>query len=493
MSLSVIVAFFLAAIIIQSYIRSYLRLRHVPGPWFASFSLAFMTWTIISGRMWLIYNDLQKKYGPLVRIGPNDLITDDPAIIKRMSAVRSDYLRSTWYQSRIDPYVTNIISERDTKVHDKRRAQMAAGYAGRETPMVEADIDAQVLSLVKLLKMKYLSDSKTLRPVDFAEKASFLTLDVITKVAYGFPFGFLQSDSDVHQYMAIMEKFWMPGNIANTLPWLNTILAHPLFLKFVAPKVTDKIGMGKVMGIAKEVVAERFGPDAKDRQDMLGAFVRHGLSQRQAESEVMFQLIAGSDTTATAIRATLLYIVTNPLVISKLRQELDAAASEGRISSPISSTEANALLYLQAVLLEGFRIHPPFTGLAMKEVPPGGDTLCGLFIPEGTRVGHNIWMLQRNKIIYGEDVELFRPERWLDVSADKRAEMEQQLDLIFGYGRWGCMGKSVARMELTKSICELVRQFDFQLINPTQPWTVANYSLFVHHDMWMKITERNSG
>jgi hypothetical protein len=78
-----------------------------------------------------------------------------------------------------------------------------------------------------------------------------------------------------------------------------------------------------------------------------GAFIRHGLTQRECETEALFQVVAGSDTTATAIRATMLYVVTTPRVYQKLQHEIDVAIREGRISSPILSAEGEKLPYLQ--------------------------------------------------------------------------------------------------------------------------------------------------
>ena len=53
---------------------------------------------------------------------------------------------------------------------------------------------------------------------------------------------------------------------------------------------------------------------------MLGSFVEHGLSQEEAEAETMAQVIAGSDTSAGAIRLTLLYMLTNPRVMENIRR-----------------------------------------------------------------------------------------------------------------------------------------------------------------------------
>lgn len=80
---------------------------------------------------------------------------------------------------------------------------------------------------------------------------------------------------------------------------------------------------------------------------MLGAFVRHGVTQRQCEIEVPFQLVAGSDTTATAIRGTMLHLGVTRHAYTKLQEEVDTAVAEGRISSPITNEEAKKLDYLQ--------------------------------------------------------------------------------------------------------------------------------------------------
>ena len=78
--------------------------------------------------------------------------------------------------------------------------------------------------------------------------------------------------------------------------------------------------------------------------------------------------IAGSDTLAIAIRATLLYNITNPHMQAALLEELSNAS----ISSPITDVESRKLPYLQAVVREGLRVFPPVTGLILKEVPAGG-------------------------------------------------------------------------------------------------------------------------
>jgi hypothetical protein len=64
--------------------------------------------------------------GSVARIGPNNVITDDPDTTRRILAARSGYVRGPWFDSvRIDPYIPNIVSERDVKKHSKIRAKLA--------------------------------------------------------------------------------------------------------------------------------------------------------------------------------------------------------------------------------------------------------------------------------------------------------------------------------------------------------------------------------
>lgn len=105
------------------------------------------------------------------------------------------------------------------------------------------------------------------------------------------------------------------------------------------------------------------------------------------------------------------------------------------------------------------RYHPPVNMLFSKVVPPEGDTLAGKFVPGGTSIAIDTWSLGRRTDVYGEDVSVFRPERFLEASPEKRLEMERTTELIFGSGRYMCSGKNLAFLEIHKLFVE-VSPFD---------------------------------
>lgn len=134
-------------------------------------------------------------------------------------------------------------------------------------------------------------------------------------------------------------------------------------------------------------------------------------------------------------------------MLTKLRQEIDSMGIDAPV---ISDSEGREMEYLQAVIKEGLRIFPPVAGLMSKQTGPEGDHWKGTFIPGGTRIGSCAWGIFRREDIWGKDSDEYRPERWLESSEESLYSMDSALDLIFSYGRWQCLGRPIALMELNK-------------------------------------------
>ncbi|KAH8887290.1 pisatin demethylase [Thozetella sp. PMI_491] len=470
-----------------STVRQYYRLRHIKGPAGSGISKWWQIRKITSGRTQLDLYEVCQKYGELARIAPDELLTSDPDLIKHMTGARSQYKRSYWYYAmRFNPARDNVLSMIDDEQHRILRAKMSHGYSGKEVENLESTVDKNVSALVRLIQ-KYASEKTAF---DLGRKAQFFTMDTISNIAFGDAFGFVESDSDLYDYCKIFAE-QMPVIIFTTIyPWLVNVLQWPI-VKSLLPSEKDLIGFGKVLGIAKDVTNKRYAPDAKPQKDMLGSFMAHGLTKDEAESETLLQILAGSDTTATAVRATLLYLMTNPRVSNKLLAEINA--SLGSLSSDreiITDAKARDMPYLQAVIKEGLRLYPPIVGLQSKEVPPGGDTWKGVYLPGGTKIGYCYWGMMRREDIWGHDADEFRPERWLEASPEKLARMQVVSDLTFGNGKWSCLGKNVAIMELNKVFVELLRRFDLVLVDPTNPWTSINAGAFIQSNFWVRAYER---
>jgi cytochrome P450 len=133
---------------------------------------------------------------------------------------------------------------------------------------------------------------------------------------------------------------------------------------------------------------------------------------------------AGSDTTSATFSAIFYYLCQNPELMKKLRLELAEAKEKGELSNLAKYQEAAKLPYLQAVIKEGMRLHPVAAFPIPRVIPKGGATLVGRHFREGDVIGINPYVSHRNKTVFGEDPDSFRPERWL-VAKDQSREMER--------------------------------------------------------------------
>lgn len=161
------------------------------------------------------------------------------------------------------------------------------------------------------------------------------------------------------------------------------------------------------------------------------------------------------------------------------------------------------------------RLHPTTGFILERHVPPGGAVLCNVYLPARTVVGVNAWAIHREKSIYGEDADYFRPERWLEATgndaspnhdqnhdvgnnihgASKQSESERVAEMrrcffMFGHGARACLGRNIAMMQIVKLVFELYRQFDISLAAPEDEWEVEGGWLTKQTKMDMVFAER---
>ncbi|KAI7774803.1 hypothetical protein LA080_007773 [Diaporthe eres] len=384
----------------------------------------------------------------MVRVGPNELITGDAEIIRKINKERSGYNRSAWYNGgRINPYYDNMFSTQQPTAHTKYKSRVGHGYTGREILDMEVGVDEQLGILLSVIRDRY---ARTGRHLELAEVTAFFTMDVITRLAFGEAFGYLSQETDLYGFLGSLRVLWP----------------------------------------TEHHVSKRFSPDAEQVMDMLGSFIHHGLNQQECEVEGLFMIVAGAESTASAIRSILVHTMTTPRVYVKLKAEIKAALDEGTVTSPIQMDQALNLPYLQAVVFEGLRMRPPVLGLLPKVVPAGGDTLGGQCVPGGTNICSNTGALLRSRSLFGPDADVFRPERFTELEATtRRRDMERNVEFAFGSGQWQCVGRRIAFMKLSKTVFEVFRKFDLQLISPIKPCDVASYAVFLESDMFVKVTE----
>lgn len=291
--LGALLAFFLYWLI--SAIISYRRLRHIPGPKLWAWSRLPLIRVHVVGDSYDGFGAISEQYGELARIGPNFVLSSDPEIIRRLNAPRSPYIKSDWYlASRFTPGVDNMISDRDDERHEIMRKKVAPVYAGKSNPNLERDIDECVLELVKLIDDKYLTiDITQSVKIELAKKVQYFTTDIISKLSFSRKFHDLRDDNDNVGYINEIASLFPKVFCTSVMPELIELLTKTGILKLLNPLNSTKMAFGKVMAITRAQIESRFDSDGKPvgpYGDMLGGFIKSGLTNQEMEQEAIVQL-----------------------------------------------------------------------------------------------------------------------------------------------------------------------------------------------------------
>lgn len=120
------------------------------------------------------------------------------------------------------------------------------------------------------------------------------------------------------------------------IPLLRSIMYSPYGLTMFGPHESDAKGSGRVMGIIHDIVTERLQTQDKSCtwNDMVSGWIRNGgLTQHETEGEANLQILAGAETTATALSATLMHLVTTAHAYRRLKHEIRDAIASGKVAT----------------------------------------------------------------------------------------------------------------------------------------------------------------
>ncbi|KAF5632048.1 cytochrome P450 monooxygenase oxidoreductase [Fusarium sp. NRRL 52700] len=440
------------------FIRS--PLSRVPGPFLARFTRLWLLKEVYFGTYPKTSIELHRKYGPVVRIAPNEYSIDDPASAKIIYGSGRGFTKAPWYHASGNPItpLPNIFVEPYPHIHAQARRKVAAAYSMTNLVQLEPFIDK--CSAVLRDRLREFSRSGSTREISHWMQC------------YAFD-GIMSSLS---QYLAYC------ANVGVFPEWHKTLFRRQMRSKtasglthireFANAQLEDKRKKAKTDEIAQHNVAE----------DFVTKFLRlqaqdpGKITDTDVISVCNMNIGAGSDTTSISLTSIIFNLIKYPRVLQRLRAELQDHESQGTVSDPITFAEANKLPYLQAVIKEGLRMHPA-TGLSLGRVTPSdGATLAGQYFPAGTVVGINAWVAHANTKVFGHDAHVFRPERWLDYPELVR-EREAYF-MTFGKGSRTCLGKNISLMELSKAVPQVVRHFDFT------PDTESGEPEYVTENVW---------
>lgn len=266
-----------------------------------------------------------------------------------------------------------------------------------------------------------------------------------------------------HASGATAERF------QNPLWFITEIFAGARFRKSLA---TVKSYGKKIVRSAVEDRRQSKESDGSRLDEVSGTLIQSFLTALGDEDMVadaaLNYLSAGRDTVAQALTWTFMLLMQNRFATGKVRKEVQELLEgtgedeSGRetVGGNVNSTLFTplSLPYTTAVFYESMRLYPPIP-FEIRQCEKSTTLPDGTFLPEKSVIVWCTWAMNRSKITWGEDAEVFRPERWLvDGKLVTKSASEYP---VFNGGARTCLGKKMAELMATQIIGTLMLLFDF--------------------------------
>ncbi|PGG97502.1 hypothetical protein AJ79_09172 [Helicocarpus griseus UAMH5409] len=457
---TVLICWIIVAFIRKTYFHPLSKFR---GPWTAAFSNLNYSLSYLGGRQPYDVLKLHEKYGPVVRVAPNQLCFNSSQSWKDIYGPRkghATFVKSTFYDGgNFADQAHSIVSERDPVKHSEMRRYLSSAFSDRslreQEYLVAGVIDEFVEQIGKV-------GSKP-EGVDLTTWFNLLTFDVIGELAFGESFGGVKSGK-THFWISVVLESMGQSSLSDFLQRFP--LLGRIYLK-LNPRWMEKLvaGSQKHESYTLELINRRIKKQT-DRKDFMSYLLQnrdeYKISDIQLAAHASDFVIAGSETTATTLATVVYYLCRNGDVFSKLKKEIRSAFKS---YNEINGTSASSLRYLHAVCLEALRIFPPLPLALPRIVPPGGDTVDGFFIPEGTEVATNPFAAGLDAANF-VDPWKFDPDRWLGQNDRNQLEASQP----FSLGTRACLGRSLGWLELRTTLAKVLFKYDLHLLDQKIDW-----------------------
>ncbi|KZV88089.1 cytochrome P450 [Exidia glandulosa HHB12029] len=433
-------------------------LAHVPGPWYAKATDAWLIPHTICMRQVRAIDELIKRYGSVVCIGPNKVIFIDPATNKIVYGGR--FPKDKYYLSLRMSGKDHAMTTLDPTQHVLRRRAFAPHYSLANLASFQNEMHDYTLQLVNRL-----SEDGGATAFDCLTMFRHLLVDVISLTVFD-----MKADAvgkwarEEPDYLSTAINDWPKRSLMKDAmpPWLWTIVCHIPHARLHQFVDSDRF-INKFVADRVQTVQEQIKSGHLEEQERNTLVVRmlqykmptgHTLAEGDIMAELQAHTMAGTDTTATTLSYLCYALSKHPLVVRTLQAELDDAMDDARRIPDMSVL--HALPYLNAVISEGLRLYSAAPAPLPRVVPVRCDELeiHGVKIPTGTVVATQAWTLHKQEHVF-PNPDAFEPERWLHESDDMKSNF-----IPFGMGPRVCGGQTLAMSMLRMTLAAVFRNFD---------------------------------
>ncbi|RAH42807.1 cytochrome P450 [Aspergillus brunneoviolaceus CBS 621.78] len=434
-------------------------LAKYPGPFFAKIT----TWrAVYHGKSGDLHVDIwrcHQKYGPIVRYAPHRIVFASSTGFHDIYDFGKNVHKSQSYRSI--PLIKGAYSTLnvvDKKVHGRKRRILSQGLSDQNLKRWKLHCSNEKQDNFSPEVASDTEDGWTC-PKNMAEWSDFYTFDVMTELVFSRSFNTLETNT--HHYIL--------DGIMSQMRRMSLLTEEPLIEKLHLGRFLYPGAMAKALRFSqagRSIMEDRKrhpNPWAADIcTKLLSAKdpeTGEGFPFQELWAESNLLIVAGSDTTSTAMAAAFFYLSRCPRALSQATHEIRRAFTSIIDIRPGSPTLASCS-YFRACIDEAMRLTPSVAGALWREVLPGEAMVDGEFVPAGMEVGAGIYPLH-HIATYFPDPFGFRPERWLASSTGGKGVDPSEF-APFSAGPRSCVGKRLAMIEFTVVLARILWRVDLR-------------------------------
>lgn len=460
-----------------------------PGPTAGKLSKLWLVYKSSRGRLNEYFKQVHEKYGPIVRLGPNELsIVDDtllPSIIGAQGMPKGPLWdgRRTNRNMDIDFIKANLIGARDLKQHADARKSWNRAFTSSSVKTYEPILIRRTTQLIDELRTKCINGKGGRAHVDLALWLGYFSLDFMGDFVFSGAFE-LMRDGDKQGLVPLMEAGTYIAALTQHIPWCLDIISFSPTL--------FRLAFGKMKGLGEFAFRQaiRRMKEVPMQSDLMYYLNEEGQMDSNPPPaplvlwSAVIAVIAGSDGPASALSNAVYELLCNPQCFERLRAEVDSAFPPNA-GEPINTARLSRMEYLNAFINEVLRLHPPIATCLQRAPTEGsGGHMLGssIFIPEGVAVYAAPYVYQRDPRYFAPDPDRFWPERWLSAK-DTDIVVNTNAYIPFSIGPANCVGKPLALIQLRMVIAYFVQAFDvcFAEGYDKQCWETELRDYFITH------------
>jgi cytochrome P450 len=510
-------------------------LSKIPGPKLFALTkwrLALEDWRAVRTRS---IDQLHRKYGPVVRVGPNEVHFNSTSALRTIYGAGSGWERTEFYRM-FDVYNRqNLFTFASPKDHADRKKLLAHAYAKSSLirgPVAES-IEARIREFLDLIVSNHSHDATRKQGIEIFSALHYFSLDNITAFLYGPQFGGTRALRGYKPHQDLLNDIvdparkqltWFRVHFPALTIWLYTRVG--LMSRLVAPflpmnKPATYTGirahaLRAVQDFSAASSAEK--TQQQSQFSIMASLWKHhtsntlggtgGLSDLEIASECADHFLAGIDTTSDTLMF-LIWALSLPQnkkyqerLIDEARSIPSSAFSESQEGVP-SIGAADRLPYLDACVKETLRLYAPLPASEPRSLPRDA-VVDGYTIPAGTVAALSPYTLHREPSVFPDPLT-FNPERWL--LAEDRSNEAQLTEMkkwwwAFSSGGRMCIGMHFAMAQMTL-VPAIYRKYTTQVRKGTEkqaPGITSRFEIFgddtfektVEHTCWIDFVEQDS-